>query len=165
MNERYLMGVDIGTTGAKAAIFNTAGEIVAQAYRESACTYPKPGWVEQDADWRVAASFETAAEALRKSGLAPAQVAAVSFSTQRCCTIFVDRDGKLTRPMISATVRTVSKEVVAFRPIGSRRASGLRPGCGTNSVTLERSPLAKTRVWPIRKAAVVGVLMDEKILC
>ena len=101
MNERYLLGVDIGTTGAKAAIFNTAGEIIAQAYREYACTYPKPGWVEQDADWLVAASFETTAEALRKSGLAAGQVAAVSFSTQRCCTLFVDREGKLTRPMIS----------------------------------------------------------------
>lgn len=122
MNDRHLMGIDIGTTGTKAVIFNEAGEIVAQSYREYACTYPKPGWVEQDAELLVAKSFETAAEAMRKSGLAPAQVAAVSFSTQRCCTLFLDAAGQLVRPMISWQDNRTAAEVEVIKEAVSAEA-------------------------------------------
>jgi xylulokinase len=40
------MGLDIGTTGTKANIFNEQGEIVASAYREYPLLHPRPGWVE-----------------------------------------------------------------------------------------------------------------------
>jgi len=42
----YLVGVDLGTTGTKAAIFDTAGTLLASAYEESTLHYPRPGWVE-----------------------------------------------------------------------------------------------------------------------
>jgi xylulokinase len=45
----YLVGIDIGTTGAKTVVFDPAGVAVASGYREYTCTYPKPNWVEQDA--------------------------------------------------------------------------------------------------------------------
>jgi len=41
-----LVGLDIGTTGAKAVAFNPEGEILAQAYREYPEYFPKPGWME-----------------------------------------------------------------------------------------------------------------------
>jgi xylulokinase len=111
MSDHYLMGIDVGTTGTKAAIFTASGEIVAQSYREYGCTYPKPGWVEQDVDMLVAMTFETAHDALKKSALQPAQVAAISFSSQRCCTIFVDAADKLVRPMISWQDNRTAAEV------------------------------------------------------
>ena len=111
----YLMGIDVGTTGAKAAIMDVAGTLVAQAYREYACSYPCPGWVEQDANMLLETTFVVAAEALRKAGVPPEQVASIAFSAQRCCTIPVGRDGKLVRPMISWQDNRTSEEVELIR--------------------------------------------------
>lgn len=99
--ETYIAGIDIGTTGAKGMIFSLKGEPVASAYREYPCTYPKPGWVEQDADLLVRSTMEAMAEAVKKSGVTPENIAAVSVSAQRCCGIFLDAEEKMLRPMIS----------------------------------------------------------------
>lgn len=98
---KYLLGIDVGTTGVKPVLFDPEGRRLADAYREYSCHYPKPNWVEQDSDLLVARSLEATREALGKAGVAPAAVAAVSFSTQRTCTHFLDEDGRLLRPMIS----------------------------------------------------------------
>jgi xylulokinase len=42
MAHRYLAGIDIGTTGTKAVIFDLTGSTIASAYREYSCVYPKP---------------------------------------------------------------------------------------------------------------------------
>jgi hypothetical protein len=52
----FLAGVDIGTSGAKAVLFDLAGKSLASACQEYPCTYPGPGWVEQDADHVVEAT-------------------------------------------------------------------------------------------------------------
>ncbi len=43
-----LMGLDIGTTGTKANVFNERGELISSAYREYPLLYPRPGWIELD---------------------------------------------------------------------------------------------------------------------
>ena len=48
MNTTCFAGIDIGTTGAKAMVFDTSGNPLANAYYEYRCTYPRPNWVEQD---------------------------------------------------------------------------------------------------------------------
>ena len=53
MAKTYLIGVDLGTMGTKAASFDTEGNLVADAYEESKLYYPKPGWVEQDRSWQI----------------------------------------------------------------------------------------------------------------
>lgn len=49
-----LMGLDVGTTGCKAAVFCESGELLAQAYREYDTRRPEPGWAELDSEevWR-----------------------------------------------------------------------------------------------------------------
>ena len=101
MAERYVIGVDIGTTGAKSIIFDFYGRAIASGYFEYTCSYPKPTWIEQDVDLIVGRSMEATAVAVKEGAVKPEEVAAISFSTQRCCTIFVDRQGGLVRPMIS----------------------------------------------------------------
>ena len=49
----YLAGIDIGTSGAKGMVFDLQGNVRGRGYREYPCTYPRPGWVEQDADLLV----------------------------------------------------------------------------------------------------------------
>ena len=115
MKKNYIMGIDVGTTGTKAAVLSADGELVSQAYREYSCTYPQPGWVEQDAAMLLTSTFETAAEVLRKSAINPADIAGISFSSQRCCTLSLDSTGALVRPMISWQDNRTSDEVELIR--------------------------------------------------
>ncbi|TFG63217.1 MAG: xylulose kinase [Spirochaetales bacterium] len=111
MEDQYVMCVDIGTTGAKATIFDGVGRVMASGYHEYICDFPRPGWVEQDADFIIGKSMEAARDALAKSGLNPQAVKAVSFSAQRCCTVFLDASGRLIRPMISWQDNRTAAEV------------------------------------------------------
>ncbi len=97
----YLAGIDLGTTGAKAMIFDDDGCPMSGAYREYPCTYPKPGWVEQDPDLLVDATMDAIGQAVKDSGVRPQDIVSVSLSAQRCCGIFLDEREAVQRPMIS----------------------------------------------------------------
>ena len=76
-----LLGLDIGTQGAKGVLVDRRGEIHAQAQVEHGCLYPQPGWVEHDVqtNW-----WEHPAAVIRRlldqPGIHPARVAAVNVS-------------------------------------------------------------------------------------
>ena len=97
----FLAGIDIGTSGAKGMVFDIRGTPIAAALREYPCTYPRPGWVEQDADLVVSAAMEAMSRAVLESGVQPAKIVSLSLSAQRCCGIFIDEGERLVRPMIS----------------------------------------------------------------
>lgn len=115
MTSHYLAGIDIGTTGAKTAIFDLQGKMIASGYREYTCQYPHPNWVEQDAELLVAQAIESAREAVSRSGIDAGEIGAIGLSTQRCCSIFVDGQGKLLRPMISWQDNRTEAEVADMR--------------------------------------------------
>jgi glycerol kinase len=54
MAERHVLAIDQGTTNSKVLLFNESGEVVARAARPVSISFPRPGWVEQDAGalWR-----------------------------------------------------------------------------------------------------------------
>ncbi len=101
MDTIYLAGLDIGTSGAKAIVFDLAGSPKASAYNEYGSTYPRPNWVEQDAERIVESAMLSMREAVARSGIPPERIASVSLSAQRCCALFLDETGRLLRPMIS----------------------------------------------------------------
>jgi len=101
MNERYIAGIDIGTTGSKAGIFDLMGNMIASGYREYSCSYPRPNWIEQDPYILVSQAMEASKEAIKKSGINPADIISLSFSTQRSCANFLDSNDNLLRSMIS----------------------------------------------------------------
>jgi sugar (pentulose or hexulose) kinase len=115
MAHQHVVAIDIGTTGAKAAVIRLDGAVVSEAYREYPCVYPKPNWVEQDVDLIVGKAQECCREAVAGSGLGAAGIAAVSISAQRCCSIFVDARGALVRPMISWQDNRAHEEVEELR--------------------------------------------------
>ncbi len=82
MNGPYLVGVDLGTMGTKAAIFDSDGNLLASAYEESVLLYPRPGWVEQDPEDFYSSSVRTIKQCVEKSGIDPAEVAAIAFDGQ-----------------------------------------------------------------------------------
>ena len=93
----YVIGVDTGTTGVKAKIYDLEGRIIAEAYREYGCLFPRPGWVEQDIHMLSRANDEVISEVISRSGVSANQITSIAFSTQRCLHMFVDAQGKLLR--------------------------------------------------------------------
>ncbi|MBE2270148.1 MAG: xylulose kinase [Anaerolinea sp.] len=82
MAARYLIGVDLGTSATKAALYTVDGELVAEASADVPLYYPRPGVVEQEnADFYTTAA-RTVRECLHTSGIDPKQVAAIAFDSQ-----------------------------------------------------------------------------------
>lgn len=100
MSQNYILAHDLGTTGNKANLFDTAGTIVASTFVGYQTAYPQPNWAEQDpADWRRAV-FDSTRQLLAESGTPPEQVAVISFSGQMQGALVVDKDGTPLRPAI-----------------------------------------------------------------
>lgn len=78
----YLIGVDLGTMGTKAAIFDEDGNLIAEAYEESKLYTPKPGWVEQQPDEIYGSALRTIRACIDQSGADPGQVASIAFDSQ-----------------------------------------------------------------------------------
>lgn len=92
MVKKFLIGVDLGTSGTKAALYQIDGKKIAEASREVPIYYPSPGAVEQDnRDF-----YETAAVAVRscieQSGTDPREVAAIAFDSQMAGVGLVDEN-------------------------------------------------------------------------
>ena len=79
MGSRLLLGVDEGTTGVKAALFDERLRPVAEARRDKVNRHPRAGWVEQDGEEVLAAVVESIAELLSD---APGEVVACGLDHQ-----------------------------------------------------------------------------------
>jgi xylulokinase len=82
MARTYLIGVDLGTSATKAAVYDTDGRLVAEASAEVPLYYPKPGVVEQENDDFYNTAAQTVRRCLESSGIEPRQVAAIAFDSQ-----------------------------------------------------------------------------------
>ncbi|MBR6028806.1 MAG: carbohydrate kinase [Clostridia bacterium] len=91
---KYLMGVDEGTTGCKAILFDEDGRQIAATGREYPSYYPHPGWVEQDIDEIKAAVFECMRETIVKSKVDPKDIVGVSHSNQGVTIVLLDENEK-----------------------------------------------------------------------
>ncbi len=80
---KYIMAFDAGTTSSRCILFNEAGEICALAQKEIAQIFPKPGWVEQDANEIWSTQLGVAVEAMSKIGAAAGDIAAIGITNQR----------------------------------------------------------------------------------
>lgn len=77
------MGIDLGSTGVRAAIFSEDGDALGSAYRELVAKFPRPGWVEQDPEEMWQASLEVIRASLETAGVAASELAAVGIANQR----------------------------------------------------------------------------------
>ena len=65
---KYVMALDAGTTSNRCILFNEKGEMCSVSQREFTQYFPKPGWVEHDADEIWACQLGVAVEAMNKIG-------------------------------------------------------------------------------------------------
>ncbi|MBP2078940.1 glycerol kinase GlpK [Oceanobacillus polygoni] len=102
MTEQFILSLDQGTTSSRAILFNHKGEIVETAQREFEQFFPKPGWVEHDANEIWTSVLACIADVLRKADINPDQVAGIGITNQRETAVVWD---KLTgKPVYKAIV-------------------------------------------------------------
>jgi len=89
--ERYVIGVDQGTTGTKAIIFDLNGNTISSSHRELKKIYPQPGWVEQDPNEILNTVIETISEAFFRSGLRKEELLCLGLANQGETVIIWDK--------------------------------------------------------------------------
>ena len=111
---RYLLGVDVGTTGTKTILFREDGKIVGQAYRGYPTATPKVGFSEQDPlDWWKAVC-ETVKEVCTDPQIR-GEIAAIAMSTQGGTTVPLDEQGNAVRPAIVWNDKRCQEELQELR--------------------------------------------------
>ena len=101
------LGIDIGTSGCKAVVFDADGRPLANAQREYALHFTDDGGAELDADEVMAACFAVLAEAANQAGRG--SIRAIGISSQGEAFTPVDQHGRpLARAMVSSDVRAAA---------------------------------------------------------
>lgn len=100
--KKYILAIDQGTTGSRAILFDVRGRIVASAYREFRQYFPKPGWVEHNAEEIWKSCVFVIQKAVAAGRIDPRQIAAIGITNQRETTVLWDR--KTSRPVHHAIV-------------------------------------------------------------
>ncbi|KXH80057.1 glycerol kinase GlpK [Sporosarcina sp. HYO08] len=99
---KYILSIDQGTTSTRAILFDANGEIVHTAAREFTQIFPKPGWVEHNANEIWGSVLSVIAAVLSESGNRPEDIDAIGITNQRETTVVWD---KLTgQPIYNAIV-------------------------------------------------------------
>lgn len=99
---KYVMALDAGTTSNRCILFNEKGEMCSVAQKEFTQYFPKPGYVEHDANEIWSTQMGVAVEAMSKIGAEAADISAIGITNQRETTIVWDR--KTGEPVYHAIV-------------------------------------------------------------
>ena len=99
---KYILALDQGTTSSRAILFDREQNILGVAQKELTQYYPQEGWVEQDAMEIWSTQYGVMMEAIARSGVEPAEIAAIGITNQRETTILWDR--ATGRPLHNAIV-------------------------------------------------------------
>ena len=87
----FVLALDQGTTSSRAIVFDRSGSIRALAQQEFAQHFPRPGWVEHDANEIWTTQSAVMREALAKAAISGADVAAIGITNQRETTLLWER--------------------------------------------------------------------------
>ena len=79
MAKQYVMALDAGTTSNRAIIFDRNSKIVGVSQKEFTQYFPKPGWVEHDAEEIWSTMVTVMKEALEQSGLVASDIAGIGI--------------------------------------------------------------------------------------
>ncbi|MFD1739648.1 glycerol kinase GlpK [Bacillus salitolerans] len=90
--QKYILSLDQGTTSSRAILFNHKGEIVHISQKEITQYYPKPGWVEQDANEIIGSVFSCIGSCLKEAGVSASQIAGIGITNQRETTVIWDKN-------------------------------------------------------------------------
>ena len=102
MSNQYILALDQGTTSSRAIVFDHQGNMKGVGQQEFRQHFPKPGWVEHDAQEIWSTQIGVAQQALSNAGIRASDVAAIGITNQRETTVIWDR--KTGKPIHHAIV-------------------------------------------------------------
>lgn len=80
--EKFLIGVDLGTSATKAGLYTSNGQLIASASVDVPIYYPAPGVVEQENEDFYTSAASTVSRCIQESGVDPRQIVAIAFDSQ-----------------------------------------------------------------------------------
>ena len=94
----WLLGIDIGTSSCKTAVFSPDGQVIAQGGSEYPVSYPRKGWAEQDPrDWWNGVC-RAVREMISENAIDPSQIAGIGVDGQSWSAIALDGRGEVLCP-------------------------------------------------------------------
>ena len=94
----YLLGIDIGTSSCKAALFRDDGTVAASGGSDYPVSYPQRGWAEQDPENWWQGVCRAVRNMLSESGIDPSDIAGIGVDGQSWSAVALDREGKVLCP-------------------------------------------------------------------
>lgn len=94
-DKKYLLGIDIGTSACKVAVFDRNGGVKASVSEDYPVYYPREGWAEQDPQewWRAVCG--AIQKVLQNGRIAPEEIAGVGIDGQSWSAIAIDKEGRV----------------------------------------------------------------------
>jgi glycerol kinase len=139
---RYVAAIDQGTTSSRCIVFDAEGAIAAIDQKEHRQIFPRPGWVEHDAEEIWTNVRAVVAGALDRLKITPADLAAVGITNQRETTVLWDKaTGK---PIHNAIVWQDTRTDRLVRELGGEAGQDrFRQQCGLPLATYFSGPKAR----------------------
>ena len=104
---RWILALDQGTTSCRSVLFDRQGTPVAIAQREFTQHFPRPGWIEHDAQEIWATQRTTIEEVLMQAHSGPQDIAAIGIANQReTCVLWERSSGQPVAPAIRLVCST-----------------------------------------------------------
>lgn len=101
MRDGYVLALDQGTSSSRAVLVDGSGRVVAAGQRRLSSRYPRPGWVEQDAEAIWQSQWGAVQDCLASARMAASEIRAIGVANQRETTVVWDRrTGKALYPAI-----------------------------------------------------------------
>jgi len=167
MTRRYIAAIDQGTTSSRCMIFDAAVAVAASAQVEHKQHYPKPGWVEHDAQEIWANVSGVVSAAMAKLSVGPADLAAVGITNQRETTLVWEK--ATGRPIAHAIVWQDTRTAALVAELaGTEGQDRFRAACGLPLATYFSGPKLR---WLLdhtdgaRAAAAQGQLLFGTMDC
>lgn len=151
----FIAAIDQGTTSSRCIVFDRDGRIVSVDQKEHEQIFPKPGWVEHDANEIWTNVEEVVASAIEKAGITRDDIKAIGITNQRETTLLWDKNTG--QPVHNAIVWQDTRTDALCKELGRnvgqdrfRRETGLpwprtsparrRAGCSTTSRACASAP-------------------------
>ncbi len=89
--KKFILVIDQGTTRTKAVIYDKKAKVISRSYREVACYYPQPGWVEHNPQEIWNSCLTSIKETIQKSRIKKYDISAIAITNQRETVLVWDR--------------------------------------------------------------------------
>ncbi len=92
MKKKYILALDQGTTSSRAILFDINTSVIAVSQKEFTQIYPKPGYVEHDANEIWQTQLEVARDVINKAKISLDEIDSIGITNQRETTVIWDKN-------------------------------------------------------------------------